>query len=225
MEEEEKVSKRQLILVGIAVLLTGILLIVKPTYSVFQVNKTINIMDAKVGDFGKLFVKSYGGSIEDYFIGVAQTTDGGYIAVGYSVSTDGDLTGLNKGNSDAIIVKYDNGGNLVWNKNFGGTLYDQFYSVLQTSDGGCIAVGYSNSINGDLATLNKGDFDAIIVKYDSSGNVLWNKNFGGSVYDQFRSVVQTSDGGYIAVGNSSSTNGDLTGINKGAVDAIIVKFK
>ena len=52
MSEEEKVPVRQLILVGIAVLLTGILLIVKPSHSVFQVNKTINIMDAKVGDFG-----------------------------------------------------------------------------------------------------------------------------------------------------------------------------
>ena len=60
MKEEEKVSKRQLILVGIAVLLTGILLIVKPSHSVFQVNKTINIMDAKVGDFGSFSCQKEG---------------------------------------------------------------------------------------------------------------------------------------------------------------------
>ena len=223
--EEEKVSKRQLILVGIAVLLTGILLIVKPSHSVFQVNKTINIMDAKVGDFGsKEFIKNFGGSGWDEFQSAAQTSDGGYIAVGRSNSTDGDLVGLNKGDFDAIIVKFNSRGDVVWNKNFGGSSSDTFYSVSQTSDGGYIAVGKSNSTNGDLTNLNKGNYDGIIVKYDSSGNVVWNKNFGGSSPDNFISVQVTLDGGYIAVGGSSSNNGDLTGLNKGSDDAIIVKY-
>jgi len=223
--EEEKISKRQLILVGIAVLLTGILLIVKPTYSVFQVNKTINIMDAKVGDFGdKGFIKSFGGSDFDYFYGVTQTTDSGYAAVGQSYSTDGDLTGLNKGGSDAVIVKYDSGGNVLWNKNFGGSNPDCFMDVVATTDGGYIAVGVSGSNDGDLVGLNKGGTDAIIVKYDSGGNVLWTKNFGGTSNEQFEAVKATTDGGYIAVGTSLSTNGDLVGLNNGSSDAIIVKY-
>ncbi|MBP3915028.1 MAG: PQQ-like beta-propeller repeat protein, partial [Clostridium sp.] len=165
--------------------------------------------------------KNFGGSNTDYFNSVVETTDG-YVAVGYSQSNDGDLTGLNKGNRDGIIVKYDFDGNVVWNKNFGGSNHDYFKSVVETTDG-YVAVGYSESTNGDLTGLNKGYYDAIIVKYDFNGNVVWNKNFGGSNSDYFSSVAEADDG-YIAVGYSNSTNGDLNGLNKGKLDGIIVKY-
>ena len=170
------------------------------------------------------FVKNFGGSGAEFFYSVQETSDGGYVAVGYSDSIDGDLTGLNKGGRDCIIVKYNSSGDIDWNKNFGGTSSDSFGSVQETSDGGYIVVGYSQSTDVDLLGLNKGGQDAIIVKYDSSGNVIWNKNFGGSSSDNFEDVKTTGDGGYIVVGYSYSTNGDLTGLNKGSEDAIIVKY-
>jgi len=168
--------------------------------------------------------KSFGGSSDNYFESVQQTSDGGYIAVGSSNSTDQDMQGLNKGSNDAIIVKYDSSGNVTWKKTFGGSSVDYFVSVQQTSDGGYIAVGNSESANQDLSGLNKGNYDAIIVKYDSSGNVTWKKTFGGSNTETFSSVQQTSDGGYIAVGNSNSTDQDMQSLNKGGTDAIIVKY-
>ena len=168
--------------------------------------------------------KNFGGTSNDYFSSVVQTSDGGYIAVGESNSTNGDLAGLNIGMLDAIIVKYDSSGNILWNKNFGGTSNDYFRFVQVTSDGGYIAIGVSYSTDGNLTGLNKGGQDAIIVKYDSSGNVLWNKNFGGSGNDSFAIVQTTSDGGYIAAGTSSSVDDNLTGLNKGSNDAIVVKY-
>ncbi|MCL1877070.1 WD40 repeat domain-containing protein [Candidatus Saccharibacteria bacterium] len=168
--------------------------------------------------------KNFGGSSWDQFQSVAITSDGGYIATGFSRSTNGDLTGLNKGDYDATIVKYDPSGVIEWNKNFGGSRVEYFYSIAQVSDGGYIATGFSNSTNGDLIGLNKGDYDATIVKYDPSGVIEWNKNFGGSDSDGFNSIAPTPDGGYIAVGNSESTNSDLTGLNKGGYDAIIAKY-
>ena len=105
---------------------------------------------------------------------------------------------------------------------FGGSSSERFYDVTTTNDG-YIAVGYSDSLDGDLQGLNKGITDSIIVKYDLEGNVVWKKTFGGSKYDYFSKISVTADG-YIVVGSSFSTDGDLNGLNKGQYDAIIVKY-
>jgi len=176
--------------------------------------------------------KRFGGSDWDYFYSVTAVSDG-VVAVGYSgISTsggNGDWEGVTgKGNDDAIIVKYDNAGNVIWKKNFGGSDRDLYYSVIAVSDG-IVAVGYSSSAsfgNGDWeGVTGKGNDDAIIVKYDNVGNVVWKKNFGGSDYDEYFSVTAISDG-IVAVGLSNSFgNGDWTGVTeKGGIDAIIVKY-
>lgn len=168
--------------------------------------------------------KNFGGSSDDVFSAVAATPDGGCVAVGYSYSKNGDLTGLNKGSIDAVIVKYSPNGTLEWNKNFGGIDVDYFWSVDSTPDGGYITSGYSSSNDGDLAGLNKGRNDAIVVKFDASGAIEWSRNFGGSGYEHLYSIISISDGGYVAVGNSNSVDGDLAGLNKGNDDAIVVKY-
>ena len=175
--------------------------------------------------------KNFGGSGRDEYRSVRTVADG-IVAVGYSGSTsfgNGDWTGVvGKGDSDAIIVKYDNAGNIVWKKNFGGNDGDGFYEVMAISDG-VIAVGYSIDFGaGDWnGTIGKGSNDAIIVKYDNDGNVIWKKNFGGSGADYYNSVTAVSDG-IVAAGYSGSDsfgNGDWAGITgKGADDAIIVKY-
>jgi len=173
------------------------------------------------GNGNKVWIKNYGGSGLDYFYSVQETSDGGYVAVGYSYSPDGDLTG-NKGSNDFVIAKFDSDGNKVWIKNYGGSDGDYFNSVQETSDGGYVAVGFSQSSDGDL-TENKGCYDFVIAKFDSDGNKVWIKNYGGSNYDYFHSVQETSDGGYVAVGFSQSSDGDLTR-NKGENDFVIAKF-
>lgn len=76
--------------------------------------------------------------------------------------------------------------------------WDEFNSIIQLKDGGYITVGNSYSL--DITGLtNKGNVDSIIVEYDKDGNLLWQKNYGGSNFDSFASIAQIKDGGYIAL--------------------------
>ena len=173
---------------------------------------------------------NFGGIIIDYYNSVSAVSDG-IVAVGYSQGGfgSGDLSGLTgKGLNDAIIVKYDNNGDVVWKQNFGGSDYDYYSSVTTVSDG-IVAVGYSQGGfgSGDLSGLTgKGGQDAIIVKYDNSGTIVWKKDFGGSSHDRYNSVTTVSDG-IVAVGysNGGFGSGDLSGLTgKGGIDAISVKY-
>ena len=170
-----------------------------------------------------LWKRNFGGSDNESFYNVVTTAEGDFIVVGYASEYsfgEGDLVGLvGKGNQDAIIVKYSSLGQILWKKNFGGAGHDAFNDLTLTADGGCIAVGYSNadSFNtGDwLGIKGKGKSDAIFIKYDKNGNVVWKKNFGGADDDSFSSVATLRDGSYITVGKflkGSYDNGDLAGI-------------
>jgi Leucine-rich repeat (LRR) protein len=176
--------------------------------------------------------KNFGGSDNDLFQSVTAVADG-VVVVGISFDASfgsGDWDGVTaKGFSDAIIVKYDNNGEIVWKNHFGGDGNDWFRSVTAVADG-FVAVGtsYADSFNsGDWGDTGKGSLDAIIVKYDNDGNMVWCKNFGGEDRDEFNSVTAVSDG-IIAVGESyynSFGNGDWDGVTaKGNRDAIIVKY-
>ena len=148
--------------------------------------------------------KNFGGSGDDKYTGTAPAEDG-CVAVGFSSSFgDGDWSGtIGHGGKDAVIVKYDKAGNVEWKKNFGGVGDDEYYSVAETEDGGCIAGGYSSFDsfgNGDWESVaGKKNKDAIIVKYDKAGNVEWKKNFGGGGDDAYNSVAAAEDG-CVAVG-------------------------
>jgi len=118
-------------------------------------------------------------------------------------------------------VKFKNNGDLDWARTFGGSDHDSFVSVVAVADG-FVAVGESDSTDIDGIT-NKGGNDAIIVKFDNNGTVIWAKTFGGSDNDSFNSVIAV-EGGLIAVGGSDSNDGDMNGLNKGHFSAIIVKL-
>ena len=168
-----------------------------------------------------------------------EITDDGYIAVGYT-SEENFGTGLwsdttGKGENDAVIVKFDNDGNVLWKYNFGGKSNDYFYGVA-VIEGGYVAIGQSwdpSFRNGDWTGVSSKDgsstmySDAILVKFDNEGNILWKKNFGGSGVDEFLGVC-AADGGFAAVGNSTTFgSGDWLGstkIGKGLYDATLVKF-
>ncbi|MDD4248563.1 MAG: PKD domain-containing protein, partial [Methanosarcina sp.] len=167
------------------------------------------------------FIKSLGGSGGEYAQSIQQTSDGGYIVAGDSNSNDGNVTG-NHGGSDYWVVKLDTTGNIVWQKSLGGSSYDNAYSIQQTSDGGYIVAGESNSNDGDV-TGNHGGFDYWVVKLDTTGNIVWQKSLGGSGGELAESIQQTSDGGYIVAGYSRSTDGDVTG-NHGGYDYWVVKL-
>jgi len=173
-----------------------------------------------VGDI--LWQKSLGGSGSDQAKSVRQTSDGGYIVAGETQSNDGDVTG-NHGNSDYWIVKLDATGNLQWQKTFGGSNDEIAQSIRQTTDGGYIVAGWSSSNNGDIASGNHGARDYWILKLDTTGNLQWEKTYGGGDWDMANSIELTSDGGYIIGGPSRSLNADVTG-NHGSSDYWIVKI-
>jgi len=168
-----------------------------------------------------------GGNSQDIANSIRQTIGGGCIVAGYSQSSaNGDVTGTNHGPYDYWIVKLDGTGNIVWNKLLGGSGTDLARSVQQTTDGGYIVAGHSySSANGDVTNTNRGSGDNWIVKLDEAGNIAWNKLLGGSGTDQAYSIQQTSDGGYIVAGvSSSSANNDVTQTNHGGDDYWIVKL-
>jgi hypothetical protein len=165
--------------------------------------------------------KSYGGSNNEWAYSIQQTTDGGYIMAGFSLSNNGDVTG-NHGKEDFWVVKLDNTGAIMWQKSLGGSGWDEALSIQQTTDGGYIVAGFSDSSDGDLNS-NQGATDFWIVKLDSIGEITWQKSMGGSNLDNANAVKQTPDGGYIIVGQSSSNDGDASGLH-GASDLWVVKL-
>lgn len=161
-----------------------------------------------------------GTNIEDAY-SIKQTSDGGYIVAGDTYSNDGDISG-NHGNYDYLVVKLNNLGIIQWQKSLGGTGDDRAKCVQQTSDGGYIVAGFSQSIDGNV-TVNNGASDYWIVKLDNMGIIQWQKSFGGSADDWAFSIQQTMDGGYIISGVSSSNDSDVSG-NNGSLDCWVVKI-
>ncbi|MFN8322381.1 MAG: T9SS type A sorting domain-containing protein [Chitinophagales bacterium] len=159
----------------------------------------------------KLWDKRYGGSGADGFYCMQQTTDGGYILGGASVSgISGDKTqenwDLSHFYADIWIVKIDSAGNKLWDKRLGGTDDDYALDIKQTKDGGYIIGGMSYSrIGGDKTqdnfdTLNPLTSDVWIVKIDSIGNKQWDKTLGTPYNDKMDYVEELSDGGYMLAG-------------------------
>jgi len=165
--------------------------------------------------------QSYGGSGTDRGYGFQQTSDDGYIVVGWSDSTDGDLT-TNYGLNDIWLLKLSSSGSIDWQQSYGGSGQDLGYAVRQTSDGGYIFGGITESIDGDV-TSNHGSEDFWVVKTDGSGAIQWQNTFGGSDWDGLNDLLQTSDGGYVAVGYTQSTDGDVT-TSYGNADIWVVKL-
>jgi uncharacterized delta-60 repeat protein len=165
--------------------------------------------------------KCLGGTDIDEATSIQPTPDGGYIVAGTTWSIDGDVPG-NHGGDDVWVVKLSSTGNLQWQKAFGGTNYEQAYSIQTTPDGGYIVAGNATSNNGDV-TGNHGGSDTWVVKISSTGSLQWQKCLGGTGNDEARSVQLTPDGGYIMAGSTQSNNGDVTG-NNGNSDAWVVKL-
>jgi len=137
-----------------------------------------------------IWTKIYGGSGSDWSFSVQQTSDGGYIITGRTAS-------YGTGSNDVWLIRTDASGDALWEKTFGGDENDEGRIVQQTSDGGYIITGYTNS-------YGAGSRDIWLIKTDTSGDTIWTKTYGGSDSDWGFSVQQTSDDGYIITGCTGS---------------------
>ena len=132
--------------------------------------------------------RTYGSTVGDDGRSVQQTLDGGYVVVGWS--------GAGGGPDDVYLVKTDSLGNILWEMLYGGSLEDRGFSVQQTLDGGYIVTGWKFS--GGMPV------DVYLVKTDSLGSVLWERTYGPNPVQWAHDVQQTSDGGYIIAGTTTS---------------------
>jgi hypothetical protein len=167
------------------------------------------------------WTKAIGGTSSEDAHAIHLLPNGDCMAVGYGLSNNGDFFGK-YGAIDIWLVRLDVSGNLVWKQNYGGLEDDRAYGIKSTIDGGWIMAGQTRSNSIDVSG-NHGDFDAWVVKLDSLGNIIWQKCLGGSDNDEAWDVVQSPDGGFVVVGTSSSSDGDLS-VNYGSDDIWVVKL-
>ena len=133
-----------------------------------------------------LWTKTYGGPDYDEGYSVCETSDGSYIVAGYTKS-------FGAGEPDVWLIKTDPNGDTLWTKTYGGSEWDQAWSVQQTSDGGYIVVGFT-------ASFGAGNYDVWLLKTDADGDTLWTRTYGDTGYEAGYSVQQTPDEGYIIAG-------------------------
>ncbi len=141
-------------------------------------------------DGNKEWERTFGGKEEDVGASVQQSRDGGYIIAGWTSSYERD-------GYDVYLIKTDRNGNEEWERVFRRSRDDRAYSVQQTSDGGYI-------ITGETESHSRGKSDVCLIKTDKKGYKEWEKRFGGDGSDVGYSVQQTSDGGYIIGGYTES---------------------
>ncbi len=174
----------------------------------------------KLSATGELQWRNYfGGTFTDTAYDVQQTSDGAYLVFGTSDSFDVDIS-ENIGTYDYWIVKVSANGELVWEKNYGGTQIENLYTATRTSDGNFMVFGDTRSNDEDV-TGNFGKADIWGVKIDSKGTLLSKQSYGGSQFESARSITSLSNGNFIVTGNTRSTDGDFSN-NNGDNDALVM---
>lgn len=171
--------------------------------------------------------KTIGGSDTDARPKIISLSGGGYLIAGTSDSEiSGSKTTINRGRNDYWLIKIDEQGNKLWDKNFGGASFDYLTDIIQGSDGGIVLAGHSSSnAKGEKSQNTRGgSTDYWIVKVDINGNKLWDKTFGGESSDTDPKIIETNDGGYLIAGISISQNGfDKSEASRGLSDYWIIK--
>ncbi|QHT69502.1 PKD domain-containing protein [Rhodocytophaga rosea] len=175
----------------------------------------------------KQWDKRFGGSGHENLNEAIQTSDGGYLLGGSTLSgVGGDKTEGTRGGRDYWVVKISSTGVKQWDKRFGGSGTDELISLIRTSDGGYLLGGYSNSgAGGDKSEAGRGLEDYWVVKISSTGVKQWDKRFGSPNKDVLSSLISTTDGGYLLAGtNLSASGGDKSEAGRGGLDYWVVKI-
>lgn len=161
------------------------------TLSLNPGNEDINAWVLKLRPDGTVeWQKTYGGVYPDWARAIQQTSDGGYVVAGFTVS-------FGAGVEDIWVLKLRSDGTVEWQKTYGGVKADGAECIQQTSDGGYIIAGYTYS-------FGAGKKDFWVLKLRANGTIDWQKTYGGGDNDSVTSIQQTSDSGYIVAGGTDS---------------------
>ncbi len=151
-----------------------------------------------------------GGSESEFTNDITQT-GGGYMIIGNTDSNDGDISN-NHGKTDIWLVKLDIYGNLLWERCFGGTEGDGAIRIfgIQNSNDLFIAGGTTSS-DGDISyNPYSGSLNYWVLRIDSLGNIIWDRNIGGNGHDNMFNASPTDDGGLLATGYTTSSDGEIS---------------
>ncbi|MGW9684709.1 hypothetical protein [Flagellimonas sp. 2504JD1-5] len=174
--------------------------------------------------------KSFGFSGHDHSYDVVQTSDGGFFFSGFLDVTSSGGDGNNgkgtyltrHGVGEFWGTKLDADGNLQWRRYFGGSNNDRSYGVVQADDGGFVLAGASESNDFDI-TDPKGSYDFWVLKVSGTGDLFWQKSYGGTGIDKAYAIAKTADNGYVITGNTFSTDTDISK-NNGESDVWLIKI-
>ena len=158
-----------------------------------EISEDAEVWILKLDSNGDLmWQKTYGCSDREAARSVQQTSDGGYIVAGSTHKA-----GIGISSSDALIIKLDSNGDIIWQKKYGGDDSDSIASIRETTDGGYIAVGSTNS-------FGAGGYDIWVLRLDSSGNISWQKTYGGTYDDESACIWLTADSRYVIGGYTTT---------------------
>ncbi|MFP2995632.1 hypothetical protein ABN763_06960 [Spongiivirga sp. MCCC 1A20706] len=163
----------------------------------------------------------FGGTNNDRIHKVLQAEDGGFVLVGFTESDDFDITNTN-GSYDFWVVKINAQGEMAWQETYGGSGLDIAYGAAKTHDNGYVIAGQTISTDGDVTNSN-GESDFWVIKINDTGNMVWQKTYGGTDFEAAWSIAASLDKGFVIAGNSKSTDNDLSS-NKGENDFWILKI-
>lgn len=175
----------------------------------------------KIDALGNLeWRRYYGGTNNDRAHAVVRSDDGGFVMAGFSESTDFDISNSH-GSYDFWIVKITGDGNLVWERSYGGSGIEIAYDIALTSEGNYLVTGHTFS-NDQNVSLNHGEADTWLLQLDDLGNLIWERTYGGSLFDAARSVKVISQDQILITGNTKSPDLNLDP-NAGENDIWVVK--
>lgn len=146
--------------------------------------------------------RTYGGSGNEQAFHIVNAEAGGYFIVGQTTSSDGDVSTLG-GGTDIWVLRLNDGGDLLWEQCLGGSDNDRGRELISTVDGGCVVLGYTSSMDGDVGQSLGGD-DIWAIKLNEVGEVEWEQSYGGSEGDVGLSIQPAADDGYFLFGFSQS---------------------
>lgn len=168
------------------------------------------------------WLKGYGGSDNDKVIDLVSIGSDGFAALILTSSMDGDFEGRSQSMASSYIVRFDQSGKKLWQCKLGEG-YVNMYALCRLADGSFVSCGMA-SASTFKEDANENELSSAYVKVSSDGSLLWNKTLSGNGSDYFTSVAPTSDGGFVAGGKFSTTDGELSVLKMKSVDGVLVKF-